>query len=73
MSKKASDIPQKAGTEKASSDPVYTVEEFAAVSHKVFNTTPDLVTAAFRSAGVERATRKEAEKLVSAFQKRPVG
>ena len=72
MAKKA-ETPQKAGTERAASDPVYTVEEFAAVSHKVFDTTPDIVTAAMKEAGVELATKKEAEKIVSAFLSKPIG
>ena len=69
----AVDTLQKAGTKRAASDPVYTVEEFAASSYEVFHTSPDLVTAALKSAGVESTTRKNAEKLVNAFKAKPVG
>lgn len=73
MAKKTeADALQKAGTERAASDPVYTVEEFAAGSYEVFGTSPDLVTAALRSAGIESTTRKEAEALVNAFKAKPV-
>lgn len=51
---------------------LYTAEELAAAAGTVFHTTPDLVTAALRVAGVTKTTQKEAARIVEAFRKREV-
>lgn len=55
-------------------EPVYTAAEFAAAASKVFGkgTSPDLVRAAFRVAGITSATVKEAKELVEKFANREV-
>lgn len=47
--------------------PFYSAEEFAA-SHAVFGTSEDLIRAAFRFSGKERAAQKEALKIVNTFK-----
>ena len=49
---------------------LYTVDEFAANSHEVFGTGPDLVRAAFFCAGMKKATKQQALKLVQEFRKK---
>ncbi len=50
----------------------YTVEELAAAADTVFHTSPDVVRAALRLKGVQKATQKEAAQLVRAFRKMEV-
>ena len=50
----------------------YTVAEFAAAAKSEFGTTPDIVTAALREAGVEKTTRSAAAAIIEEFRKREV-
>ncbi len=50
----------------------YDVTEFAAASENLFGAAPECVTAAFRLEGRTKATKKEAERIVSAFLKKEV-
>jgi hypothetical protein len=52
----------------------YTAEELAAASEKVFGkkVMPECVIAAFRVAGVEKATKTEAAKIVKNFMTKEV-
>lgn len=52
-------------------EPEYTVEEFAAAS-SIFGTSPDIVTAALRVAGVKKTTKSAAEKIINEFRKKEV-
>lgn len=58
--------------EAAVEESLYTVEELAAAAQAVFRTNSDIVTAALRTAGVKKATQKEAAKIVEAFRKKEV-
>ena len=50
---------------------VFTAEEFANMSKK-FNTTPDIVRAALRIAGVKETSFYEAEKIIKNFKSKEV-
>lgn len=52
--------------------PKYTAAELAQASKKVFNTSPDIVTAALRMAGVESATIAEAAEVIKKFANKEV-
>ncbi len=45
----------------------YTVDEFAAVSYKLFDCSPDAVYAAFKQAGITEATRAVAAQVVANY------
>jgi len=53
-------------------EPEYTVAELAANSKAVFGAMPECVIAAFRVAGLEKATKQAAEKIISTFMKKEV-
>lgn len=50
---------------------VFSADEFAEMS-KQFNTTADIVRAAFRVAGITSATYGEAEKIIATFKNQKV-
>jgi len=50
----------------------YDITEFAAASENLFSTAPECVIAAFRLEGKTKATKKEAQRIVSAFLKKEV-
>lgn len=47
----------------------YTAAEFAAVAAAVFHASPDIVTAALRVAGIEKATKSAAIEIVEKFRR----
>lgn len=49
----------------------YSVDEFAEAS-KAFDTSPDVIRAAFLVAGKTEATEEEAKKLINRFKKKEV-
>lgn len=50
---------------------VYSVDEFAEAS-RAFDTSPDVIRAAFLVAGQTEATEEEAKKLINRFRKKEV-
>lgn len=52
--------------------PKYTAAELAQAAKKVFHTSPDIVTAALRMAGVKSATVAEAEGIIKKFANKEV-
>lgn len=58
----------------AKDEATYTVDEFVAAGDAVFEagTSPDIIRAAFRVAGITSATVAEAKKLVKAFAEKEV-
>lgn len=50
----------------------YTVDEFAAAPKSLDVTSPDIIRAAFRLAGKDKATVEEAKKIVADFRKKEV-
>ena len=54
-----------------SAESLYTVAELAACA-QIFGTSPDIVTAAMRVAGVKKTTQREASRIVEAFRKKEV-
>lgn len=50
----------------------YTVEECADKAWEVFDTSPDIVRAAFRYAGLDSATKAQALDLVEAFRNKEI-
>lgn len=52
--------------------PKYTVRELSDAAATVFGASPDIVTAALKSAGLTEATREETRKLVKKFMTAPV-
>lgn len=50
----------------------YSVVELAANSKTVFGVMPECVIAAFRVAGIEKATKQAAEKIIKDFMKKEV-
>ena len=63
---------QKKDSAPATPEMEYDVTEFAAASEKLFGAAPECVTAAFRLEGKTKATKKEAQRIVSAFLKKEV-
>ena len=59
-------------TKKTVSASTYTVEEFMAVPNSVGVSSPDLIKAAFKIAGKEKATVEEAKKIVEKFKNKEV-
>jgi hypothetical protein len=53
-------------------EPEYTVAELAQHSKAVFGVMPECVIAAFRVAGLEKATKQAAEKIINTFMKKEV-
>lgn len=56
----------------AETESEYSVAEFAENSKSVFGVMPECVIAAFRVAGIEKATKQAAEKIINDFMKREV-
>lgn len=54
------------------SDQEYTIAEFVAVANSVFHASPDIVTAALKTAGVFKTTKSAAIDIVEKFRKREV-
>lgn len=50
----------------------YGIADFAAQARKLFDTTPEVVTVALRTAGLETATKDEAERTIKAFLEKEV-
>lgn len=64
---------EEAAKVKKKREPVYTVEEFVTAGSKVFkNVRTECIAAAFRMAGIQTATVKEAQKIVNDFCKKEV-
>ena len=59
-------------TPAAEAEPEYTVAELAANSKAVFGAMPECVIAAFRVAGVEKATKTKANDIVTKFMTKEV-
>ncbi len=53
-------------------EPEYAVTEFAQHSKALFGVMPECVIAAFRVAGLEKATKQAAEKAINTFMKKEV-
>lgn len=58
--------------DKTVSESTYTVDEFANAPQSVDASTPDMVRAAFKVAGIESATVEEAKKIVKEFKEKEV-
>lgn len=56
----------------AAPESVYTAAELIAAAKTVFHASPDIVTAALRVAGVNKATVQEATRIVEDFRKKEV-
>ena len=50
----------------------YSADEFSTAAHEQFRTSPDIVMAAFKTAGKDRATLDEAKQIVKGFMERTV-
>lgn len=59
-------------TDIKSAEPIYTVSELSAAARTKFGTLPEVVAAAFKAAGKEKATLNEAAAVVKAFLEREV-
>jgi hypothetical protein len=61
-------------TKKSAIPAEYTASEFAEAARNTFgaNVTPDCVIAAFRVAGITKATKEKAQEIVSKFLKKEV-
>jgi hypothetical protein len=59
-------------TTKPAAAPKYTAAELAKAAKKVFKTSPDIVTAALRMAGVTSATVAEAEDIIKKYANKEV-
>ena len=51
----------------SATSPKYTLRELAAQAESLFQTSPDIVTAALKDAGLTEAGKEEAKKIVQAF------
>lgn len=58
--------------QEAPQEPEYTMKEFAVSAGSVFGTSPDIVTAALRMAGVKQTTKSAADKIINEFRKKEV-
>jgi hypothetical protein len=56
----------------AEAEPEYTVAELAAHSKEAFGVMPECVIAAFRVAGIEKATKQAAQSIINTFMKKEV-
>ena len=74
MAGKTENIKKTSSEEQIIQEPEYTAEELAAASEKLFGkkVMPECVIAAFRVAGVEKATKTEAAKIVKNFMTKEV-
>jgi len=74
MAEKSEDTKKARPSEHTIQEPEYTAEELAAASEKVFGkkVLPECVIAAFRVAGVKKATKAEAAKIVKDFMTKEV-
>lgn len=74
MAEKSENTKKTSSVEPTIQEPEYTAEELAAASEKVFGkgVMPECVIASFRVAGVEKATKAEAQKLIKHFMTKEV-
>lgn len=74
MAEKTENTKKTSSVEPTTPEPEYTAEELAAASEKVFGkkVMPECVIAAFRVAGVEKATKTQAAKIVKDFMTKEV-
>jgi hypothetical protein len=74
MAEKHENTKKTSSVEMTIQEPEYTAEELAAASEKLFGkkVMPECVIAAFRVAGVEKATKTEAAKIVKNFMTKEV-
>ena len=50
----------------------YTAAEFAANTRALFGVSPDIVTAAFKVAGLDHASKSKADNIIQEFKKKEV-
>lgn len=74
MAGKSENINKTSSMEQTIQEPEYTAEELAAASEKVFGkkAMPECVIAAFRVAGITKATKTQAAKIVKDFMTKEV-
>ncbi len=74
MAEKSENAKKTSSVEQTIQEPEYTAEELAAASEKVFGkkVMPECVIAAFRVAGVTKATKTQAAKIVKDFMTKEV-
>jgi len=74
MAEKHENIKKTSSVEMTIQEPEYTAEELAAASEKVFGkkVLPECVIAAFRVAGITKATKTQAAKIVKDFMTKEV-
>lgn len=74
MAEKSENTKKTSSAEPIIQEPEYTAEELAAASEKVFGkkVMPECVIAAFRVAGVTKATKTQAAKIVRDFMTKEV-
>ncbi|MBQ1413560.1 MAG: hypothetical protein IIY93_10270 [Clostridia bacterium] len=53
-------------------EPEYSVEEYAAAARSMFGTSPDIVVAAFSTAGIATATLCVAKQIINEFRNKEV-
>lgn len=53
-------------------EPEYSVEEYAAAARSMFGTSPDIVVAAFSTAGIASATLTAATQIIHEFRNKEV-
>jgi len=74
MAEKSENTKKTSSAEPIIQEPEYTAEELAAASEKVFGkkVMPECVLAAFRVAGITKATKTQAAKIVKDFMTKEV-
>jgi hypothetical protein len=74
MAEKSENTKKTSSVEPIVQEPEYTAEELAAASEKVFGkkVMPECVLAAFRVAGITKATKTQAAKIVKDFMTKEV-
>lgn len=74
MAGKTENIKKTSSEEQIIQEPEYTAEELAAASEKVFGkkVLPECVIAAFRVAGIKKATKTKAAEIVNKFMTKEV-
>jgi len=74
MAEKSENTKKTSSAEPIIQEPEYTAEELAAASEKVFGkkVMPECVIAAFRVAGITKATKTQAAKIVKDFMTKEV-
>lgn len=66
-------MPKKTAREtNAPPEPEYSVEEYAAAARSMFGTSPDIVIAAFSTAGTTSATLSAATQIINEFRNKEV-